>query len=664
MKRIYKHYLLIILCCSILSSLGTHAQGWQWEQNSLCNDYYSDMGLVVVDKMNNCLYIAGDNQGDSICLPPFTVHNLLGADSLQTYIAKYDTAGNVLWAIGSGNGQSSPLRITVDANGYLYVLGRFFSPVITFGGHTIVNSSYDYINYWTNMPYYLVKLDANGNVIWAKCGANATSIYDLCGGGIATDPLGNIYITQSFKDSTINIGGHVLVNAMKDSNDIFIAKYDTAGNVLWAKSFGNVSDDRSMGIVVSNDYSVYLSGWFESSSIAFGSTILTHNGVPAFGSGWRPNTFLVKLDTSGNVLWGQSSSGCAYGLNMAIDNANDVYIGGGLIDSYFVAFSTDTLKDRQLLYSAFVTKYDVLGNVVWAKGIYPINTGGSTGGGKDNLLFGITVDPCNNVWVCGRMNIFSAGTTIDSGVILYPPPGITSANDPLFIIGYTSSGGLLQYQSLMSGGDDEAALASDLKGNIYLSSDYRTTMPLGTLTLPNVGTGSENMFIAKYNPNLGCVSAAISPIEGHTSFCLELAADTLSDATTGGIWSSSNTSIAIVGTSSGIVTGVSLGVVRITYTIGARYVTFLDTVKPCEGGVYMFISHSSQIVISPNPATTSLTITSGENIKTVAITNLLGRPIYTHQYNTTKAEVDVAGLPTGMYLIRINGTDVRKFVKE
>ena len=76
------------------------------------------------------------------------------------------------------------------------------------------------------------------------------------------------------------------------------------------------------------------------------------------------------------------------------------------------------------------------------------------------------------------------------------------------------------------------------------------------------------------------------------------------------------------------------------------------------------INNTQRIAIYPNPATTSLTITSGENIKTLTITNLLGQPIYSHGYNTDKAEVDVSTLPTGIYLIRINGTEVRKFVKE
>jgi hypothetical protein len=76
--------------------------------------------------------------------------------------------------------------------------------------------------------------------------------------------------------------------------------------------------------------------------------------------------------------------------------------------------------------------------------------------------------------------------------------------------------------------------------------------------------------------------------------------------------------------------------------------------------------HLSQkiITIYPNPAITSLTITAPYPISQIAITNLLGQTIYIHEYNTEKIQINVADLPTGMYFIKINGSEVRKFVKQ
>ena len=74
--------------------------------------------------------------------------------------------------------------------------------------------------------------------------------------------------------------------------------------------------------------------------------------------------------------------------------------------------------------------------------------------------------------------------------------------------------------------------------------------------------------------------------------------------------------------------------------------------------------NSGAFQLYPNPATTSLTITSTEKINQITINKLIGQTVYTHEYNTEKVQVDVSGLPNGIYFVKINGSEVRKFVKE
>jgi len=69
--------------------------------------------------------------------------------------------------------------------------------------------------------------------------------------------------------------------------------------------------------------------------------------------------------------------------------------------------------------------------------------------------------------------------------------------------------------------------------------------------------------------------------------------------------------------------------------------------------------------IYPNPATNWLTIQSADQpINLVAITSLVGQIVFAHAYNTTLVKINITGLAQGIYLVKINGTEVKKFVKE
>ena len=134
--------------------------------------------------------------------------------------------------------------------------------------------------------------------LWAK-GAGGT--YNDYTHSIAVDANGNSYVTGYFDSPTITFGSTVLTNANSAGGtcDIFIVKYDESGNVLWAKGEGGTSTDYAYSITVDANGNSFITGYFDSPSIIFGSTTLTN----ADNTGNTGDIFIVKYNTSGNVLW-------------------------------------------------------------------------------------------------------------------------------------------------------------------------------------------------------------------------------------------------------------------------------------------------------------------------------------------------------------------------
>jgi hypothetical protein len=76
------------------------------------------------------------------------------------------------------------------------------------------------------------------------------------------------------------------------------------------------------------------------------------------------------------------------------------------------------------------------------------------------------------------------------------------------------------------------------------------------------------------------------------------------------------------------------------------------------------INIPGEVSIYPNPAHDEIIITSQHRITTIVIANLLGQTLYNQRYNSAQVNVRVADLPAGVYVVKINGTEVRRFVKQ
>ncbi len=93
--------------------------------------------------------------------------------------------------------------------------------------------------------------------------------------------------------------------------------------------------------------------------------------------------------------------------------------------------------------------------------------------------------------------------------------------------------------------------------------------------------------------------------------------------------------------------------------------TIYVTVAPCTLTVGASAnSNNEAISIFPNPANNDLTILSKDRIGEVIIYNPIGQTVYSQQYNTENVKLQIADLANGIYFIKINGSDVRRFVKQ
>ncbi|RTY96035.1 T9SS type A sorting domain-containing protein [Flavobacterium sp. GT3R68] len=418
--------------------------------------------------------------------------NLTALGQKDIFIAKYTPAGNYSWAKSIGGVASESMSITAltaDTNDNVYITGYFYGTVdFDPSPNTAALTSVGFSD------IFIAKYGPSGNYLWAKLiqktgnnsGTNPIK-------SIAADANGNIYISGYFEGSLDFDPSPA--NAIRTSTqfyDIFMAKYDSNGNYLWANAIGGNWYDRANAMCLSSNGDIYITGPF-ADVVDFDPSA----GTAILDGGGLNNMYFAKYNSNGGLLWVKGILGLdvAEFETMAINANNQLYLSGRFVGSAdFDPSAAVAITTSSGSVDHFIAKYDGNGNYLWAK---PIT------GDSSPYINAIVADSEDNLIMTGEFGRSqgNSGTTITFDPTNPATTLTTTDGRDLFLAKFNGSGTYLWAKSagsvLDESGSSMAITQNDemvLTGSFMLTTDFDFSTEVSELKALN----SSDMFLATY----------------------------------------------------------------------------------------------------------------------------------------------------------------------
>jgi hypothetical protein len=390
---------------------------------------------------------------------------------------------NAVAAVGNGSVDVESNAVTNDASGNVFVTGSLQGTADFDPGPTILN-----LTSAGNRDVFVAKYTKAGALAWAKDlrGGSGGSVAQ--GAAVAVDGSGNVLISGTFT-GTVNFdpaAGNTSFTAA-GRNDIFVAKYDPSGNLVWARDVAGTSGafDQAYALAVDGAGNVAAAGSFQNTA-TFGTTALTAGG--------NFDSFVTKLNSSGQFLWTAvttgSGSSVAQSAGVTFDGSGDVlstgFFGGSVTFGIGASAQKPTPGDSRTI---FIQKFDATGNLLWVDGL---------GGTDIDQANSIAADATGNLYVTGlfasTLNFNPAGNaTLTAG-------GFEDA----FLLKLNSAGQFGWVKDLATINFNAAqgtGVALDATGHVFVAGYFS-----GTLTLDPVASGATlttagdfDVFVGEYD---------------------------------------------------------------------------------------------------------------------------------------------------------------------
>ncbi len=455
---------------------------------------------------------------------------------------------------------------------------------------------------------FLAKYDASGNLLWTV---------DIGGDGysVATDGSGSVYVTGEYSASIdADPGAGVFTLTSAGGKDIFIEKLDPGGNFVWAKSIGGTNRDLGIDIVVDDSSNIYIAGGFW----AEGTTSVDFDPNAGIATADSIGDFVLKLDSAGNYKWvyteippiftGVSTN--TYFKAIDLDDDGNVYVVGQYISA------TSNVR-------SYLRKLNSLGQPGWILQHLP----------------GTQAEDMLDVKVKGQ-HVYTTGV-YDSIPLAHRD----------FVLKLDTASNVSWLKSFGGGsGSWSGSLDVDVDGNVYVTggcNQYGGDFDPGPGVTTFNSYGLPYMFILKLDPAGSYEWASghmISMQAGPTprTAGLNIAVDDQCNLYVTGAISSGQTNID-VDPGAGI------------YNLSGEGI-FLQKITCTATAINMVEKSSLRTDIYPNPSSGVINISSSSIIRSVQITDVLGRVVYGASPDSKTDKVDVNSA-SGLYYITLTTDD-------
>jgi hypothetical protein len=249
---------------------------------------------IALDVRGN-QYVAGDFTDTLITFDGISVGTQSPfGNTPDVFIVKYDVGGNAVWLKDVGGRDFDQVNgIASDPWGNIGITGVYFSDSIHFDNFTLYNQGAAGAG-----DYYLARYNTNGDATWARSFTYGWGE----GWAVTADPFGNYYSAGNIYSDTVVFGADTLY--LTDSisySDVFVVRYDSLGNEVWANSAHGLGYEDIRGICPESTGNIYVVGDFGSPVMNFGA--LSVSNTP----GGSYDMFLAKIGNSFPTVIGQDA---------------------------------------------------------------------------------------------------------------------------------------------------------------------------------------------------------------------------------------------------------------------------------------------------------------------------------------------------------------------